>query len=162
MRKLFILLALIGYSLHKIADAQEIDKGRRALELSHYGEFIKHPVLAVGLQYAVVQREIFDVHGDFNFGAFWHKWNHNTCFAQTKLGTRFIGKRGFCTDLGSGYMLTSANGDVYSADENAEIKLTNKPINKHLAPTGSIIFGWDFSKKKDKPLMLQCGIESFR
>ncbi|MFY0671930.1 MAG: hypothetical protein JXQ87_00915 [Bacteroidia bacterium] len=163
MKGFIIWLGIIMISLPILVSAQEGQDSKIAIELNYYGDFIMHPGIETGIQYNILQKEKLTLHADLNLGAYWHKWNHNAYFTQAKLGTRITGKSGFFTDfsLGLGFMLTTPNGDIYSGNESFEIVPIRRPINRHLAPNGSLMFGWDFSKKSESKWMCQLGLEAF-
>lgn len=167
MKKRLILILLSVTIGSNLSYGQETDTSRTyrkiGVKANYFGEFVLHPGFTVGIDYSLHQKKWFNLHWDSEMGMYFHKWNNNSFFTQTSIGTRFISSFGAFTDLnvGMGYMLSSPNGDVYTVNSNNELSSKGRSFTSHLKPTFSILFGWDGTRKKNIPLLIHTGIEAY-
>lgn len=165
MRSFFLCLFLvfvsnIGLSQKKSKDILFRDFG---IKIGYFGEFILHPGFTIGIDYSVIERQIFHLHWDSEAGAYFHKWNNNGYFFQSSLGSRFVNSFGGFIDLnlGIGYLATSPNGKIYKYNDAGEVTSQKRPTYSHFRPSISLLFGWDGSKKHKAPILINCGLEVY-
>jgi hypothetical protein len=163
-KSIMLLIMAFWVVLGSSQESQEVhNRSRIALKSGYFGEFALHPGFISGIDYTLFKKRWLNVHWDSEVGTYFHKWNNNSVFIQTSIGSRLTTPSSLCLDvnLGIGYMLTSPDGDIYSADKNGNLNRRNRPLYSHLKPSLSILLGWNGNRRKNMPLIIQAGLETY-
>jgi hypothetical protein len=163
-RKVFNITFLLFLLIPFVYNAQERSNNKlkkTAIKFGYFGELVLHPGFYCGIDYTLTEREWFNFHWDTEVGGYVHKWNNNSVFFQSSIGTKLISSFSAYIDfnLGLGYILSSPNGDVYRFDSQAGITTKGMSNSSHLKSSFSILFGWDGKRKNNLPLTASIGFE---
>ncbi len=167
MKKKIEILLLLSCFCSLITYGQDqnssLSESRLGVKVSYFGEFVMHPGFALGVDYSLYRNNWLNVHLDSEIGAYDHKWNNNSLFIQSTIGSRFTTSFSALLDIniGLGYMLSTPNGDLYTADNKGGLIRDGRSYKSHLKPDISLLVGWDGAHRKSIPLIIQAGIEAY-